>query len=291
MRRFFVPAVLLAVLLLPAPAAAWGFEAHKYILSEAIRLLPVEIRPYFEKNRDAFVERSIDPDLWRNAGFEQESPNHFVDMDAYGPHPFKDLPHDYDAAVKKYGLEFVRKNGTLPWRTEEMYRKLVEAFTQKAPYSRDNIKYFAAWIGHYAGDAQVPFHASLNHDGQLTGQHGLHARFESELFERHRDKLRVSPGSLVPVTSPRELIFESLTSSFTFVQTILDADKRAIAGRDVYDDQYFAMFFSRAQPVLEARLAESIRATASLITAAWIDAGKPPLPLESPRIPRKVRRQ
>lgn len=291
MPRVFVPAVLLAVLLLPAPAAAWGFEAHKYILSEAIRLLPDEIRPYFEKNRDAFVERSIDPDLWRNAGFEQESPNHFVDMDAYGPHPFKDLPHDYDAAVKKYGQEFVRKNGTLPWRTEEMYRKLVEAFTQKAGYSRDNIKYFAAWVGHYAGDAQVPFHASLNHDGQLTGQHGLHSRFETELFERHRDKLHVSPGPLVTVTSPRELMFESLASSFTFVQTILDADKRAIAGRDVYDDQYFATFFSRAQPVLEKRLAESIKATASLITAAWIDAGKPPLPLESPRIPRKVRRQ
>jgi hypothetical protein len=93
------------------------------------------------------------------------------------------------------------------------------------------------------------------------------------------------------VTSPREFIFESLASSFTFVQTVLDADKRAIAGRDVYDDQYFAMFLSGAQPVLEKRLAESIKATASLITAAWIEAGKPPLPLESPRIPRKVRRQ
>lgn len=291
MRRAAIATMTLAALLLPKPAAAWGFEAHKYILTQAIKLLPDDIRPYFEKHRGEFVERAIDPDLWRNAGFEQESPNHFVDMDAYGAHPFKDLPHDYAAAVKKYGQEFVTKNGTLPWRTEEIYKKLVEAFTQKAPYSRDNIKYFAAWVGHYAGDAHVPFHASLNHDGQLTGQHGIHSRFESELFERYRDKLKVSPGPVVAVTNPREFIFESLTASFTHVQTLLDADKAAIAGRDVYDDQYFTMFFSKAQPVLEKRLADSITATASLIAAAWIEAGKLPLPLESPRVPRKVRRQ
>ena len=291
MRKAGIVTIAVAVLLLPRPAAAWGFEAHKFILTQAIKLLPDDIRPYFEKHRDVFVERAIDPDLWRNAGYEEESPNHFLDMDAYGPHPFKDLPHEYDAAVKKHGQAFVTRNGTLPWRAEEMYRKLVEAFTQKASYSRDNIKYFAAWVGHYVGDAHVPFHAALNHDGQLTGQHGLHSRFETELFERYRDKLNVSPGPVVTVKNPRELMFESLTASFTFVQTILDADKRAIAGRDVYDDQYFTMFFSKAQPVLEKRLADSIQATASVITAAWTEAGKPPLPLESPRLPRKVRRQ
>ena len=291
MRKAGIVTIALAVLLLPRPAAAWGFEAHKFILTQAIELLPDEIRPYFEKHRDVFVERAIDPDLWRNAGYEEESPNHFVDMDAYGPHPFKDLPHEYDAAVKKHGQAFVTRNGTLPWRAEEMYRKLVEAFTQKASYSRDNIKYFAAWVGHYVGDAHVPFHAALNHDGQLTGQYGLHSRFETELFERYRDKLNVSPGPVVTVKNPREFMFESLTASFTFVQTILDADKRAIAGRDVYDDQYFTLFLSKAQPVLEKRLADSIQATASVITAAWTEAGKPPLPLESPRLPRKVRRQ
>jgi hypothetical protein len=291
MRKAGIATIAVAVLLLPRPAAAWGFEAHKFILTQAIKLLPDDIRPYFEKHRDVFVERAIDPDLWRNAGYEEESPNHFVDMDAYGPHPFKDLPHEYDAAVKKYGQAFVTRNGKLPWRAEALYRKLVEAFTQKASYSRDNIKYFAAWVGHYVGDAHVPFHAALNHDGQLTGQHGLHSRFETELFERYRDKLNVSPGPVVTVKNPREFMFESLTASFTFVQTILDADKRAIAGRDVYDDLYFTMFSSKALPVLEKRLADSIQATASVITAAWTEAGKPPLPLESPRLPRKVRRQ
>src|SRR4030095_5175209 len=49
------------------------------------------------------VDHTIDPDLWRTAGGEAENPRHFVDMDGYGPYPFTELPHDYDAAVAKYG--------------------------------------------------------------------------------------------------------------------------------------------------------------------------------------------
>ncbi len=291
MRNALIPAVVLAVLVLPRPAAAWGFEAHKFIAARVVALLPAEIRPYFEKHRDVFIERSTDPDLWRTAGYEEENPHHFVDMDAYGPHPFKDLPRDYDAAVKKYGRDTVTRNGTLPWRAEEMYKKLVEAFTQKGSYSRENIKLFAAWIAHYASDAHVPFHAALNHGGHLTGQWGMHSRFESEAFERFRDKLTVTPGLLVTVKSPREFMFDSLTASFTYVQPILDADKQAINGKEVYDDEYFTLFFSKIQPIMEKRLADSIAGTASLITAAWIEAGRPALPLVVPRTPRKVRKQ
>lgn len=291
MRRLIVACALLAVVAAPRPAEAWGFEAHKYIMARAIAMLPAEIRPYFEKHRDVVVERVIDPDLWRNAGYDVESPHHFVDMDAYGAYPFKDLPREYEAAVQKYGKEFVSKNGTLPWRTEEMYKKLVEAFTQKTGYAHDNIRYFASWVSHYVGDAHVPLHATLNHDGQLTGQRGIHSRFESEMFERYRDKLQVDPPPIVSVKSPRDFMFESLLASYQHVQPVLDADKEAVKGRDFYDDAYFAALFGKLQPVLEKRLADSITDTASLIAAAWIEAGRPAVPLEVKRTPRKVSRQ
>jgi hypothetical protein len=292
MRRVVVAWLAVVLVLAPARADAWGFEAHRYILSRAISLLPRELRPFFEANRAFVVERAIDPDLWRTAGWEEESAKHFVDMDAYGPYPFKDVPHDFDEAVKRHGREFVLKNGTLPWRTEEMHRKLVEAFQQKASYSRDNIRFFSAVVGHYIGDAHVPFHAALNYDGQLTQQWGIHARFESELFERNRARLRVTPRPIVPVPNAREFVFAALTSGFPFVQSILDADKRAVAGRELYDDAYFGMMFSSVRPILEQRLAESITAAASMITAAWIEAGRPPVPVKDPpRPPRKVRRQ
>jgi Zinc dependent phospholipase C len=291
MRRILVTTLLLLAFAgVPRPAAAWGFEAHKFIMARAIALLPPEIRPYFQKYEASIVEHAIDPDLWRTAGWLEEPPRHFVDMDAYGPYPFAEMPHVYDEAVKRYGAEFVLKNGTLPWRSEEIYGKLVEAFTQKAGYSRDNIRFFSSVLTHYVSDAHVPFHACLNYDGQLTGQSGIHSRFETELFERYRSTLTISPRPTGPVANAREFIFATLTASFPLVRPLLDADKAAIAGRDAYDDPYFTLFFSKARPILEQRLADSITDAASLITAAWVAAGRPALPLDVPRTPRTVRR-
>jgi hypothetical protein len=291
MRRVTGLLVWLLIAAVPRPAAAWGFEGHRYIMAAAIPLLPPEIRPFFIANRTAIVEHAIDPDLWRTAGWTQEETRHFVDLDAYGAYPFPDLPHVEADAVTRYGREFVDKNGTLPWRTDEIYGKLVEAFTQKASYSRENIKFFSSIVAHYVADAHVPFHASLNYDGQLTGQWGVHSRFESELFDRYRARLVVKPGPLVPVASAREFVFAVLTDSFSQVQPILDADRAAIAGRDVYDDVYFTLFFRKARPILEQRLSGAIRAVASVITAAWVEAGRPAVPVTAPRVPRRVRRQ
>ena len=293
MRSRFVVIPLMIGLVLAAtarPAPAWGFDAHKYVMVRAIALLPREIRPFFQKYQTTITEHVVDPDLWRTAGWEQEPPRHFLDMDAYGPYPFPNFPRDYDEAVKRYGREFVEKNGLLPWRTAEIYQKLVEAFRQEAGYSRENIKFFSSVLTHYVSDAHVPFHAVVNYDGQLTGQQGIHSRFESEAFERYRLMLRVTPKPTVPVNNARDFIFDALIGSFPLAQPVLDADKAAVAGRELYDDQYFTMFFGKVRPILERRLADSITASASLVTAAWIEAGRPALPLEQPRVPRKVRR-
>ena len=42
------------------------------------------------------------------------------------------------------------------------------------------------------------------------------------------------------------------------MQPILDADKAAVAGRELYDDEYFTLFFGKVRPILERRLADSI---------------------------------
>ena len=104
------------------PVSAWGFNGHKFITERAIDLLPPELRPFFQKFRVTIIEHSIDPDTYRTLGFTQEPPRHFLDMDAYGPFPFTDLPRDYKQAVEKRGADFVIKNGTVPWRGEEMLR-------------------------------------------------------------------------------------------------------------------------------------------------------------------------
>lgn len=292
MRVLGMAALSIALLVGSAhPASAWSMEGHRFIMGRAIALLPPEIRPFFQKYQRSIVEHAIDPDLWRTVGWLEETPRHFVDMDAYGAYPFKTIPHNYDEAVKRYGLDFVQKNGTLPWRGEEIFKKLVEAFGQRTPYARDNIRLFASVLTHYESDAHQPFHAALNHDGQLTGQTGIHSRFETELFDRYLAKLQLAPAMPPPIVDSREFLFDVLTASFPYVHQILAADKAAASGREFYDDAYFHRFFASVKPILQKRLSDSISGAAALITAAWVQAGRPAVPLEAPRSPRRIGRR
>jgi hypothetical protein len=291
-----LPILIALVLAAPADAQAWGFEAHKFIMERALALLPAELRPMFDAGRATLVERSIDPDTWQNAGFDDlESPNHFLDYDweGYGTFPFAGLPRDYTAAIAKFGKERVDENGTLPWRTEEMYgnlRRAFEAYARRGAFGRYDILHYAAWLTHYVSDAHVPFHAVINYDGQLTGQHGIHARFESFLFERYRDQLTIAPKPMAPIRNPRDFIFETALVGTQLVPPILKSDLEAIGTRDVYDDAYYAAFFKANRAVMERRLNESIAAVAAMITGAWEAAGKPALPLNPPASPQRRRR-
>lgn len=295
MRRFLLASLGAVLVCAPAPMHAWGFDVHRLITERAIALLPAEIRPFYQKHQVMIVEHAIDPDLWRSAGFVEEPPRHFVDMDAYGAPPFDALPHDYNEAVKKYGVEFVTKNGTLPWRAEEISGKLVKAFSDMnrpdPGYAYDDVKFFSAVLSHYVADAHVPFHGALNYDGQLTQQWGIHSRFESQLVLRYLPQLRIESRSVAPVRDVREAVFTWLTDGYADVAAILAVDRKAVQGRDEYDEAYFEQFLAGAKPVVERQLSAAISDVAAVIAGAWEAGGKPALPLDPPRTTRKVRRQ
>jgi hypothetical protein len=279
-------AAVIAMLAAPARAHAWGFEAHAFVMARAIALLPAELRPFFEANRTFLIEHTIDPDLWRTAGFAEELPRHFIDIDAYGAYPFKELPRDYAAALKKYGAETLRKNGLLPWRAAEVAGWLRRAFEQlpKGSVSAPNeVRFFSTVLAHYVGDGHVPFHGVTNYDGQLTGQTGIHSRWEGELFTRYQQKLSVKPAPIHPIPNMRDFMFDTALTSFQLAQGALDADRAAIGTRDEYDDRYFNAFFAGTRPVLERRLRESITAVASAIASAWEQAGRPAVPVTPPK--------
>lgn len=281
----------------PTAVSGWGFEGHKFIADRMIELLPAELKPLFQKRRVFIVEHSIDPDLWRNVGWLDEPPNHYLDRDheAFGPYPFEGLPRDYAAAVQKFGKAFVHEQGLLPWRVQEFYGMLQREFEslnrKPAPgYAVDNIVLYSAVLAHYVSDAHVPLHSVVNHDGHLTGQEGLHSRWETELFDRTRARLKVSPAAPKGVADPRTFIFDALLASNRAAKNVLESDQKAAAGREFYDDAYFDAFAKGTLPVLERRLNEAITGVASIIIGAWEQAGKPALPLEAPRTPRPIRR-
>ena len=293
MRKSLVALLALGLLALPIRADAWGWEAHFLIMERAIALLPPELRPLYEKFRTTVVERVIDPDTWRNAGYEDEEPNHFLDLDweGYGKDPYSELPRDYAAAVAKFGRKRITDNGRLPWRTEEFFGNLQRAFEQygrRGSFGQYDIVHFSAWLSHYVSDAHQPLHGVINYDGQLTRQNGVHSRFEAALFERYKAQLMLAPRPIAPVRDPRNFIFERVIEDTRLAPEILKADLAALGSREVYDDEYFAAFFKSTRPILERRLNESIAAVAAVITGAWEAAGRPPVPLSpAPQAPRR----
>ena len=294
-RLFLASSVLFVLHLKEQPLLAWGNDGHRFITGEALDFLPAQIRPFFEKHRAFVVEHSIDPDLWRIAGFVEETNRHFLDLDAYGSYPFDALPRDYEQAVRKFSLEKIEKEGLLPWRTSLTFDQLVEAFRQhnakRSGFAGDQIQFLAAVIAHYVSDAHVPLHAITNYNGQLTGQSGLHFRFESDLFVRYRDSLKIQPAPIFPISNPRDFVFEMLLRSFLQADPILKADKKASGKRRDYDERYYDTFFAMVGPILAEQLNASITAVASMITAAWEQAGRPDLTIHSPMGPKKRTRR
>jgi hypothetical protein len=288
---------LLAVLLwslAPSPVSAWGFAGHQFIMRRAIELLPPELKPFFTAHRDELVVRVTDPDLWRNVGWEDD-PNHFMDFGVpeFGRYPFTALPREYGAAIEKFGMATLKRDGTLPWREAEQFgnlRRAFEGFKRQAPYASSDTVLFAAVASHYIEDANQPLHATNNHDGQLTGQSGLHARFERDLIERFESRLTVPLAAGAPIANARDAAFDALLASYQRVDPLLAADRAASAGKDVYDDDYFEKFFAGARPILEERLGASITATVGIIAGAWEQAGKPAPALKDARPLQKVKK-
>jgi hypothetical protein len=282
-----------ALLLLPSPVFAWSWAAHRFIMRRAIEILPPEIKPFFVERREEIVYRSIDPDLWRDAGWD-EDPNHFVNFGApeMGPYPFAAFPRDHTAALEKFGAAGLKRLGTLPWRMQEMVgnlRRAFEGFAKGNGLAPQHTVFFSGAASHYIQDATQPFHVSNNYDGQFTDQRGVHSRFEEALLDRFESRIIIRPAPPKGIPSLRDYVFDTMLASYQHVDVILKADKEALGAKDTYDDEYFEAFFAKVKPILEGQLSIAVTATASLITTAWEQAGRPALVLQK-RAPQKVQR-
>src|SRR5262245_59184110 len=161
-KRTLVAAIAVTAVLLPAPALAWGFVGHRYIMGRAIDLLPPALKAFFDHYRDEIVIRAVDPDVWRNAGWEDD-PNHFLNFGAreFGEYPFTALPRELGGAIEKFGMTTLKRNGMLPWRAQEIFgslRRSFEGFARGSQYGPSDLILFSAVLGHYIQDAHQPFH-------------------------------------------------------------------------------------------------------------------------------------
>ncbi len=263
----------------PVPAHGWGLEAHVLINRAACMTLPEPLRHFFIKHQTFIGEHAKDPDtvLTAQQG-EAERIRHWFDLDELDHFPFREIPRNYEQALARYGQGRLERAGLLPWRIAELYRELVQAI-RASDWKR--VPWVAAHLGHYVADGHQPLHTTTNHDGQLTGNRGIHKRFENEMIRRHLWLYRDLAAFTQPAqrtADPVAFTFEFLLDSYVWVDNLLRADTLASRGVRGYDDAYYAALHVFAGKLAKLSMAQAATDLGSLWYSAWIDAGRPKVP-------------
>lgn len=281
-------AILLGIILIVC--GSWGFLVHRTIHQLAVYELPTEIRPFFYKNLEKVVADAPRPDQRRNTD-STEAPKHFIDLEMYGENAANTMPFDWQKAVQFYSKDSLEKYGYVPYHVLYMKHKLTEAFKQK---NKDSILFYAADIGHYIGDAHVPLHTTVNYDGQLTNQKGLHSLWESMIPELEIEQYQLySAHKATYLKNPSAAIWKAVRTGFAMVPEMLaketevsknftDATKYRIQIRRGRESKSYSTEFAKAyaaslKPSINQRLLQSADLIADFWYTAWVDAGKPDL--------------
>ena len=244
---------------------------------------------FYEANIDFITEHAIDPDKKRYVD-SLEAPRHFLDADHYGKRPFMKLPVKWKEAVKKYSEDTIKKYGIVPWEIQYQYYRLVDAFKH---HDTTDILKTSANLGHYAADAHVPLHLTMNYDGQLTHQNGIHALWESrlpELFSNHYDYY---VGKARYIENPLNEAFKICRASYKEVDSVLlfekmvnqtfPQNKKYVTvkrnGKNMrdYSAAYAKAYNAKLKGMVERRMRASILEIGSYWYSAWVDAGQPNL--------------
>lgn len=269
---------------------SWGFLAHKTLQQVSIYYLPNELGAYFYENQDYLVKHSVRPDLRRNED-KTEDPKHYLDMDAslFGKDYLNSIPHEYSKAVAKYTLDSLKEQGFVPWEVNNVYGKLVKAFKEE---KRDSVLFYAADLGHYIADAHVPLHTTINHDGQLTGQKGMHVLWESLVPENDIATYQLYDVQGVQyIKNPQDFIFEVLKESHAMLPEMFKVEKEVTAqigiekkhvdvqrnGRTLkyYSKEFIQAYADRLGKSIHHRMMQSAQRVACFWYSAYVDAGKP----------------
>lgn len=269
---------------------SWGFYGHQKINQLAIYLLPPQMMLLFKPNAAFLEEHAVDPDKRRYAVAE-EAPRHYIDLDRYGHYPFDSLPRKWNDAVNKYSRDTINAHGIVPWWIQTMLARLTTAFKEK---NRARIIKYAAEIGHYIADAHVPLHTTRNHNGQLTGQRGIHGFWESRVPELLADReWDFFIGKAIYISNPERFIWARVLESAAAVDTVLKKEKEltlrfpadqkfAFEERNnvitrQYSNSFTRQYDALLKGMIERRMRQSIFAVASFWYTAWVNAGQPDL--------------
>jgi hypothetical protein len=297
LRPATVRVALLALLLgVPSLLFAWGSWGHQHINRAAVLALPDNLRVFFYNHVDFMTIESVMPDvrIYSN-GDRVEGPRHYINLENYGTTNVDSLPQTWADAQAKYDAATLAKNGMLPWRIQDLQAKLTQAFKDG---KRNEILFLAADLAHYLGDAHVPLHAALNHDGQLTGQKGIHSFWESQLPEKFGNSYNFRVGAATHIPNVTAETWRIIRASRLSADTVLAVDKKLMAempatevyqvdaagavvknkyGQAKHSVAYATRYHEQLKHMVERQMRASVQDIANYWYTAWVDAGKPDL--------------
>ena len=290
MKNHIKPLLVPVLGLLFIIGSGWGFLVHRTIHQLAVYELPEPIRPFFYKNMENLVYNAPRPDLRRNED-STEATKHFIDFEMYGENAAHTMPTDWQKAVQQFSRDSLLKYGYVPYHIIYVQKKLTEAFKIK---NKDSILFYAADLGHYIGDAHVPLHTTVNYDGQLTNQKGIHSLWESMIPEIEINNYRLySSHEAVYLKDPASAIWKAVRTGFSMVPEMLlketevsksftEEQKYRVQVRRGRETKSYTAEFAKAYAAsLKTSINERLLQSADLIAdfwyTAWIDAGKPDL--------------
>ncbi|MGI4739879.1 MAG: zinc dependent phospholipase C family protein [Janthinobacterium lividum] len=292
MKKLVLSLGLAAALLGPlAPAAhAWGFFGHRVITQIAVYELPTTMQAFYYRHMPELVRLCTAPDERRNQD-KTEATRHFIDIDHYGEeNPFAKMPRDYESAQQKFTADTLRKYGTVPWTVLDQRENLVKAFQERDTTA---IIKFSAELAHYVEDAFVPLHTTVNYDGQLTNQAGLHSLWESQLPERFILSYKFSGEPAAAPKNPQDNIWETIQTSYGFLTATFDLESKVSKGFTPQTKYTYAHRFGKTQRrysdafadeynklvggQVDYRMRTAAPAVASFWMSAWQEAGRPDL--------------
>ncbi len=267
--------------------SGWGFYGHQKINRLAVFTLPPAMSPFYKKNIAYLIEAATHPDNRRYA-VPDEAPRHFIDMDVYGDSAKFKLPKYWKQAVEKYGEDSLKKHGIVPWHIVRMFNQLKDAFMINDATA---ILRCSAELGHYVADANVPLHATHNYNGQLTGQNGIHALWESRLPELFFEQYDFFVGKAEYISDPQAAAWAAIHQSAALVDSVLTEEKLLADASPVkfnyetkgkqtikvYSVSFSKAYHMRLDGMVERRLRSSIKMVGDLWFTAWVDAGQPDL--------------
>jgi hypothetical protein len=287
LKKFALTVLITSVLII---STGWGFLVHKTVHQLAVYELPETMLPFFYQQMDYLVTNAPRPDMRRNED-STEATKHFIDLEMFGDRAATKMPLDWNRAVQKYTADTLLKYGYVPYHIIYMKGKLTEAFRKG---NKDSILFYAADLGHYIGDVHVPLHTTVNYDGQLTDQKGLHSLWESMIPELEIGNYSLySTHKATYLKKPAEAVWQAVRKAAGLVPDMLLKEKEVSKGfteeqkfrvqirRGKESKSYTTAFAKAYATALGTTINEQLRSSADLIAdfwyTSWVDAGKPDL--------------